>query len=71
MEKGCHRENLTKGRKKLRQQLLELTLPHRRHLSQQLFDSQADDAFIQTDLHRWKNTLDDLKANLISPSMST
>ncbi len=52
MEKGCHRENLTKGRKKLRQQLLELTLPHRRHLSQQLFDSQADDVFIQSDLHR-------------------
>jgi len=59
----------------LRQQLLQLTTPHTNQLSQrceqlseQLITGQTYDTFIETDIHRWKQMLNDLKANLASPS---
>ena len=61
--------------KELRQELLELTTVHLdglskklRHLSEKLKEGREHDSFVETDLHVWKKALDDLKANLTSPS---
>ena len=60
---------------KLRQRLLQLTTVHTQQLSQrfdqlseQLIDGDTYDSFIEVDLHRWKQTLNDLKTNLDTPS---
>jgi hypothetical protein len=62
----------------LRQRLLQLTPAHTNQLSQrceqlseQLITGQIGDAFVETDIHRWKQILNDLKANLASPSTIT
>jgi len=55
----------------LRQRLLQLTTVHTNQSLQkfkQLIDGRICDAFIEADLRRWKHILNDLKANLASPS---
>jgi hypothetical protein len=59
----------------LRQKLLQLTTAYTNQLSQksqqlseQLIHGQTSDTFIETDLRRWKQILNDLKANLATPS---
>ena len=61
--------------KELRQELLQLTTVHLdglskklRHLSKKLKEGREHDSFVETNLHVWKKALDDLKANLTSPS---
>ncbi|CAF3533921.1 unnamed protein product [Rotaria sordida] len=59
----------------LRQNLLEQTSINLKelskklqHLSEQLKEGREHDSFVETDLCDWKKSLDDLKANLTSPS---
>jgi len=61
--------------KELREELLQLTTVHLdelskklRHLSEKLNEGREHDSFVETDLQDWKKSLDDLKANLNSPS---
>ncbi len=61
--------------KELRGQLLQLATGHLdelskklRHLSGKLNESRESDSFVETDLQDWRKSLDDLKANLVSPS---
>jgi len=61
--------------KELRQQLLQLATVHLdelskklRHLSEKLKEGREHDSFVETDLRDWRKSLDDLKANLVSPS---
>jgi hypothetical protein len=68
-------EKIQRRARELRQQLFQLTTTLRNQLSQkfeqlseQLIDGQTYDGFIETDLCRWKQILNDLKANLTSPS---
>jgi len=68
-------EKVQQRAKELRERLLQLTTAHTNRLSQkfqevsqQLSDSERLNVFIETDLHRWKQILNDLKANLTSPS---
>jgi hypothetical protein len=60
--------------KELREQLLQLGTVHRselsqklRQLSEQSNEAHEHDSFSETDLHQWKKTLEDLKADLASP----
>jgi hypothetical protein len=61
--------------KELRQELLQLGTVHRSELSQKLRklseqsnEAREYDSFSETDLRQWKKTLEDLKADLASPS---
>ncbi|CAF4116790.1 unnamed protein product, partial [Rotaria sordida] len=60
--------------KELRQELLELTkndtnnLSQKlQHLAKQINECREHGDFLETDLYRWKETLDDLKLNTVSP----
>jgi hypothetical protein len=61
--------------KELRQALLQSITVHEselskklQQLSEKLKESRENDDFIETDLQHWKQTLDDVKTNLTSPS---
>jgi hypothetical protein len=61
--------------KELREEFLQLiTVPlddlskKLRHLSRKLKEGREEDSFVETDLRKWKKSLDNLKENLVSPS---
>ncbi|CAF0844714.1 unnamed protein product [Rotaria sp. Silwood1] len=67
--------NIQQRAKELRQQLLHFATNHRnkllqklQQLSEQSMEAREHDSFSETDLHQWKKTLEDLKANLTSQS---
>ena len=64
-------EKIQQRTEQLRRQLLELTGPHQRQLSQKLqnlSDQIRDDVLTENDLQRWKTILDALKKDLQTPS---
>jgi hypothetical protein len=68
-------EKIQQRAKELRQQLRELITTYTeqmyqksQELSKQLIHYKIREDFFETDLHRWKQILNDLKANITSPS---
>ena len=64
-------EKIQQRTEQLRRQLLELTGPHQRQLSQKLqnlSDEIRDDVLTENGLQRWKTILDALKKDLQTPS---